>query len=172
MESAEWADSKEERSIGQRDGDMKPVVFVLILSTCNPALAQQMQTGWAWAGIASVTLGKSSAPAPAPAPLPMPGDACKQCNGTGKVGDGKVSQTCRDCNGTGKVIGMPVSATQQKAADFFLVPHSPVGAGIVSQPVQIQDCPGGVCPFPVQSRSQIYVSPQQTTVRKGWIFKR
>ena len=36
-------------------------------------------------------------PSPAPA-----SDACENCNGTGKVGDGKIMSTCRACGGTGK----------------------------------------------------------------------
>ena len=37
----------------------------------------------------------------APAPKPVSGE-CKNCNGTGKVGDGKIVMTCQACNGTGK----------------------------------------------------------------------
>lgn len=29
-------------------------------------------------------------------------DVCRNCRGTGKVGDGKVSVTCPACDGTGK----------------------------------------------------------------------
>ena len=36
-----------------------------------------------------------------PAPKPVSGE-CKNCNGTGKVGDGKIVMTCQACNGTGK----------------------------------------------------------------------
>ena len=37
----------------------------------------------------------------APAPKPVSGE-CKNCNGTGKIGDGKIVMTCQACNGTGK----------------------------------------------------------------------
>lgn len=37
----------------------------------------------------------------APAPKPVSGQ-CRNCNGTGKVGDGKIVMTCQACNGTGK----------------------------------------------------------------------
>ena len=37
----------------------------------------------------------------APAPKPVTGE-CRNCNGTGKVGDGKIVMTCQACNGTGK----------------------------------------------------------------------
>ena len=36
-----------------------------------------------------------------PAPKPV-GGQCRNCNGTGKVGDGKIVMTCQACNGTGK----------------------------------------------------------------------
>ena len=36
-------------------------------------------------------------------PLPPP-DAgkCENCNGTGKIGDGRIVMTCPECGGTGK----------------------------------------------------------------------
>jgi hypothetical protein len=38
-------------------------------------------------------------PSPSPAPA---SDACENCNGTGKVGDGRIMNTCQVCKGTGK----------------------------------------------------------------------
>ena len=38
-------------------------------------------------------------PSPSPAPV---SDACENCNGTGKVGDGRIMSTCQVCKGTGK----------------------------------------------------------------------
>lgn len=35
-------------------------------------------------------------------PQPAPADACANCNGTGKLGDGTVGVTCPVCDGTGK----------------------------------------------------------------------
>lgn len=37
-----------------------------------------------------------------PAPSPSPG-VCPQCNGSGKVGDGRISVTCGACNGSGRI---------------------------------------------------------------------
>ncbi len=37
-------------------------------------------------------------------PGPKPGEKCPVCNGTGKVGDGKVFAPCGSCKGTGKVL--------------------------------------------------------------------
>lgn len=36
-----------------------------------------------------------------PAP-PAPRGECENCNGTGKIGDGRIVMTCPACNGTGK----------------------------------------------------------------------
>jgi len=53
----------------------------------------------------------------APAPRPV-GGQCKNCNGTGKVGDGKIVMTCQACNGTGKeavsVLVKPKACTTGK----------------------------------------------------------
>ena len=52
-----------------------------------------------------------------PAPKPV-GSQCKNCNGTGKVGDGKIVMTCQACNGTGKepvsVLVKPKACTTGK----------------------------------------------------------
>ena len=37
----------------------------------------------------------------APAPKPVSGE-CKNCNGTGKIGDGKIVMTCQACGGSGR----------------------------------------------------------------------
>jgi hypothetical protein len=38
----------------------------------------------------------------APAPTPPSGEACENCGGTGKLGDGRISVPCPICKGTGK----------------------------------------------------------------------
>ena len=52
-----------------------------------------------------------------PAPKPVSGQ-CRNCNGTGKVGDGKIVMTCQSCNGTGKepvsVLVKPKACTTGK----------------------------------------------------------
>ena len=52
-----------------------------------------------------------------PAPKPV-GGQCRNCNGTGKVGDGKIVMTCQACNGTGKepvsVLVKPKACTTGK----------------------------------------------------------
>lgn len=43
----------------------------------------------------AVGLGQEMAPAPA-------SDQCDNCDGTGKIGDGRIVMTCPVCKGTGK----------------------------------------------------------------------
>jgi DnaJ-class molecular chaperone len=35
-------------------------------------------------------------------PAPDVSDKCDNCNGTGKIGDGKIVMQCPECGGTGK----------------------------------------------------------------------
>ena len=49
---------------------------------------------------AHMLIGLKNAPPPAP---PNP-EVCENCNGTGKVGDGRVGVTCQVCKGTGKPV--------------------------------------------------------------------
>jgi hypothetical protein len=37
-----------------------------------------------------------------PPPAPAPRGECENCNGTGRIGDGRIVMTCPACNGTGK----------------------------------------------------------------------
>lgn len=38
---------------------------------------------------------------PTPAPPPAPSNKCKACNGTGRLGDGRVWTQCQACGGDG-----------------------------------------------------------------------
>lgn len=42
---------------------------------------------------------------PPPAPTPA-GKECTNCNGTGKIGDGRIVMPCPECNGTGKTASL------------------------------------------------------------------
>ena len=72
----------------------------------------------------------------APAPAPSPSGKCSTCNGTGKVGDGRVFTDCLDCGGDGIVsaVGSPVSfvAVQDACADgsCSLLPVSVEGSEV------------------------------------------
>ena len=52
-----------------------------------------------------------------PAPKPV-GGQCRNCNGTGKVGDGKIVMTCQACGGSGRervsVLVKPKACTTGK----------------------------------------------------------
>ena len=40
-----------------------------------------------------------------PPPAPEPDKECANCNGSGKIGDGRIVMTCPECGGTGKAAG-------------------------------------------------------------------
>jgi DnaJ-class molecular chaperone len=75
------------------------VVFVIASIGCvaslptDPGISADLAVETARMVIAS----RAAPPAPAP-------DAgkCSNCNGTGKIGDGRIVMTCPECNGTGK----------------------------------------------------------------------
>ena len=174
------------------------IVLMFVLAFAPVAMAQhnrEISQGWGWAGIAASTLDDQGAPAPSP--TPKPGDPCRGCNGTGRVGDGRVSTTCLDCNGTGKVVGQKVSELLERVADRLVSAPSPSDRvikaqpiaraatvlqdcpggicplpGVRSEPVTRQECPGGVCPVPAQQTVKRYTQPSSNLVRKGWLFRR
>ena len=52
--------------------------------------------------LATNSLDSAPSPSPTPAPKPAPGPTkCDNCNGTGRVGDGRVSVPCPVCGGDG-----------------------------------------------------------------------
>lgn len=166
------------------------VAGVLLAAPAAAQRTQRISNGWGWAGIAASTL--DSQATPAPSPTPKPGDVCKQCKGSGKVGDGVVFSTCRECNGTGKVVGQKVSELLEAVAEKLVSAPSPSDRVVRSSSPAFQDCPGGVCnlpavrsepiavsecqngicPAPVKSSTVRYTQPQQQMVRKGWLFRR
>lgn len=50
-------------------------------------------------------------------PLPAPGSKCETCDGTGKVGDGRVFVDCRDCGGDGIVGDQPVEIVKTSQSE-------------------------------------------------------
>lgn len=62
-----------------------------------------------------------------PTPAPGPADKCSNCNGVGRVSDGRVSVPCPVCGGTGK----PTRPSQQKSS--------------------AAPCPNGTCQWPTRS---------------------
>lgn len=155
------------------------LIFLALLASAS--IGQDQARGWAWAGIAASTLENQSSPAPAPAPAPKPGDICPACNGSGKVGDGRIFTTCLDCNGTGKiskavgvlqgVVGQILGSSDCPDGRCDLL--KPKAAALPSPQVQLPSspCPGGVCPTPSSSQ-RVYRPPQPQTMRRGWIFRR
>lgn len=52
--------------------------------------------------LATNSIDSTPSPTPTPNPAPNPGPKkCENCNGTGRVGDGRVFVPCPVCGGTG-----------------------------------------------------------------------
>ncbi len=77
------------------------IAFLLVLVGCVMTLPADDST--LTAELASETARAMVQMRATPAPTPEPaGDKCENCNGTGKVGDGRVFVKCPECDGTGK----------------------------------------------------------------------
>lgn len=67
-------------------------------------------------------------------PQPQPGDRCETCDGTGKVGDGRIERDCLDCGGDG-IVGADETPTAipelQPQPDDEIEPATEVPAGKV-----------------------------------------
>lgn len=85
--------------------DYRIVILACVLCTGCGAV-EELDThevdGWA----ASVA-GTAADAVPQPDDTPTPGGKCPTCNGTGKVGDGRVFSICLDCDGKGVIESTP-----------------------------------------------------------------
>lgn len=82
------------------------LVFALVISGCVATLPDDdgITADLSCETARQVVLSRREiAPSPAPA-----GDACENCNGTGKIGDGRIVMTCPKCKGTGKACATGV----------------------------------------------------------------
>lgn len=71
-------------------------VVASLLSGCVPESNEDFRP----LGSAAIAVHTQST-GPAPAPKPVPGGKCDGCNGTGRLGDGRVSVPCQKCGGDG-----------------------------------------------------------------------
>jgi DnaJ-class molecular chaperone len=75
------------------------IVFAIVSIGCvaslptDPGISADLAVETARMVIAS----RAAPPAPTP-----DSDRCENCNGTGKIGDGRIVMPCPECNGTGK----------------------------------------------------------------------
>lgn len=96
---------------------MRNALFVLLLLAVGCELPKETFTSENVAEVA-VTLGKVISQenvAPVDVVPDDKSDKCENCNGTGKVGDGRVFVPCIPCDGTGKkkVAAEPVAEVEQ-----------------------------------------------------------
>lgn len=120
------------------------------------ALNPDVVKGWSYAAMAAATFEQPSSPAPAPAPQPSPGGKCETCNGTGRVGDGRVSAVCQDCGGDGVTQALQVKTSACVCGDCKCDPCKCVAS----------DCPGGVCRLP-QPQASSPGAPRSSTCADG-----
>lgn len=76
------------------------VTAFLLLAGCDAPGSSQDFRPLSAAVLAVHSQGVSPSPAPKPV---VPGGKCDACNGTGRVGDGRVSVPCQKCGGDGKL---------------------------------------------------------------------
>ena len=105
-----------------------PIIVVAGCTAPPPAfpLREECRLG-AWLAL---HVAHEAPPLRVPSPdKPDQGDACDECGGTGKLGDGTVFVKCGACNGTGKkpaaAFDSPASAEAFKAA---AAPPAPAAA--------------------------------------------
>lgn len=82
-----------------------------------------------------MVFGAVTQPVPPAPPAPKPGEKCPVCDGTGKVGDGRVFAPCGSCKGTGKVLAPgaaiptlaepPIPPTPSREPAQDTIPFSP-----------------------------------------------
>ena len=98
------------------------VVLVVLLGSASQSIAIDFK------GMALGILAMHLRPTPAPpiVPIPAPSGVCENCDGKGKVGDGRVFVECPVCEGTGKskteVAPVESPKVQESCADGSCAP--------------------------------------------------
>jgi hypothetical protein len=105
-------------------------VAVILLAGCTPSpvlsIGDRAGLGAHLAYLAATATTPAPTPPPAPAPAPSPaGEACNECGGTGRVGDGTVSLPCGACGGTGRRPAAPPAPPAPPAKPALGPPPGP-----------------------------------------------
>ena len=114
-------------------GNLRTILIGSLLAT-GAAIKSEDVEGYLYSRAGVSVMQKTEAPAPAP----TPSGKCETCNGTGKVGDGRVFSTCLDCGGDGiasAAHGLPFVSVQDACADGQCAPAAVVaqGGGVPAQ---------------------------------------
>lgn len=79
------------------------LVVLCVFVGCTPAPkppSKDAVAGWSYVMVGVATLDNHDA-----GPTPDAPGTCPNCNGTGKVGDGRVFVDCKTCGGDGRIDG-------------------------------------------------------------------
>lgn len=85
------------------------VLVAVVLTVPGLLFAGDSIEGWLYSRAGVAVYAEGTLP---PTPSPAPSGKCETCNGTGRVGDGRVSVECLDCGGDGVVGNSSVSITE------------------------------------------------------------
>ena len=81
---------------------LAPLIVALVLAGCRPTITYPAVSADLACETAYAVLRLRSQIAPTP--TPPKSDKCANCDGTGKIGDGRIVVTCPVCGGTGKKV--------------------------------------------------------------------
>lgn len=76
-------------------------ILVVLLAGCRPTIDYPDVYADLACETAYATVRDRQQIKPSPAPA---SDKCENCDGTGKIGDGRIVMTCPECKGTGKKL--------------------------------------------------------------------
>lgn len=118
---------------------MKTLLVLLLLTSTGCRMIDQEKTLPIAAKSVAITAYSIVAALQTAAPDEPASDECINCNGTGKIGDGRIVKTCQVCNGTGKKKVSEVAASEAAAEAVEVAPkkESEVNHDEVKKPNEV-----------------------------------
>lgn len=112
---------------------MRYLLLCLVVACigCNPNVEPELVSNGAGAAAFAFTASANAIDRPEPKP---DSDKCQNCDGKGKVGDGRVMVTCRVCNGTGKAKKAEVPPVTEPEVEKVPPVVTPPDLGVPPEP--------------------------------------
>lgn len=153
---------------------MKRLLLIVAVAMCGcderePLPVAKVQ-GWAYTMAGVAILDNADAP---DSPSPEPGGKCPNCNGTGKVGDGRVFTDCLECGGDGVLDsgevalddpGDPLPGGIPSTGPEPVVGMEPQGT--IDAPVSTSVCGPSGCTTMPANRSRVYTPRRPGLLRR------